>query len=143
VTAPINLGVTQMCEHGLGSVSYNTWGGWSGSGYTGRVGLTGARPITIVNGKGALVVGFADFLCWTSIVGTAIQGSVVVDGGAQTVWSRLYFNKSGEYVQFSFGYYVGALAPGAHTIDFGVWIAAGSLNFDSACGGVFFGVEKA
>jgi len=143
MTSPINLGNTQMCEHGLGSMIADSQGGWAGSGFTGRVSLM-QRSITVKNPAGSvLLAGFADFTLWTSVVGSVIQGSVVVDGGAQALFSKLAFNKAGEHVQFSFGWYAGYVNAGAHALDLGVYVAAGSINFDGQDGGTFAAWERA
>ena len=144
MTSPIYLGGTQMCEHGLGSYLYNTQGsGWSGTGFTGRVSLV-TLPITIKNPSGsALIGGFVDLSFWTSTVGSVVQGSVSSDGGAQALFSKFAFNRAGEHVQFTYGFYAGYFGPGAHTIDLGLYVVVGSFNLDPQDGGTFAVWEQA
>lgn len=142
MSSPILLGSTQMCEHGLGSNCDNTWGGWSGSGYgVGYVQLF-STTIAVKNGSPTpWVFGSVDLSCWTSVAGSKIQGQVNVDGGGATNFGLFYFNTTGEHTQWSYQWYL-QVSAGTHTINAGLYIAAGSINFDSNDGGVMSMWEK-
>lgn len=134
MTSPIVLGTTQICERALAHDLQNQQGGgWVSAGVTGRVALFG-HTITVVNGNNGVVHGITEVTCYTGIVGTQIQGSTTVDGGAQTVWGLFTFNQVSDHTQFRFAWAY-TLTGVAHGISVGLWIAAGSINFDANDGG--------
>ena len=134
MTSPILLGGTQMCERLLGHDTHSEPGGaWVAPGVTGRVALLG-HSITVQNPNGAVLHGMTELSCYTSTAGTEIQGSTTLDGSGQTVWGLFTFNTVSEHtlIKWCWSYAAGA---GAHSISVGLWIAAGSINFDSNDGG--------
>lgn len=134
MTSPILLGGTQVCERALAHDMHTEPGGaWVASGVTGRVGLIG-HSFTVVNPNGAVVHGIADLSCYTSIAGTEIQGSTILDSAGQVIWGLLTFNTISEHTPFSYAWAY-SVGPGPHSIGVGIWIAAGSINFDGNDGG--------
>jgi hypothetical protein len=134
VTSTILLGTTPVSPRALAHELQNQQGGaWIASGVTGRVALL-THSVTINDPSSPGVHGITEVSCYTPTVGTVIQGSTTVDGGAQTVWGIFCFNQVSDHTQVRFAWaYV--LAPGAHSISVGLWIAAGSINFDANDGG--------
>jgi hypothetical protein len=137
----IIAGGTQLSERSLGQNFINEGGGgWSGQNFTGRVGLK-QHSLTVVNPAGATVQGVMDLTCWTNTAGSVIQGSLSVDGGAQSVWGILFFNLAGTHFHFWWPWSV-AVGPGAHTFNVGIWVAGGNVCFDSNDGGTSVCLER-
>ena len=133
-----------MCEHDLGSNGANVFGPWSGTFPAAQRVSLFSLPVTVKNPAGAVILGRAAFGCYTSIVGSVIMGSTVVDGGAQATWGRKYFNNisgAATWEQFAYTFSTAKIAAGAHTLDIGVWIPAGSLTFDANGGGTAIAYE--
>jgi hypothetical protein len=123
-----------MCERALGHDNYSQGGGgWVASGVTGRVSLLG-HSITVHNPNGAVIQGVTEVSCYTVTAGSLIQGSTTLDGSGQTVWGLFFFNTTGEHTQFKWCWAYSAAA-GAHSVTCGLWIAAGSIQFDGNDGG--------
>jgi hypothetical protein len=133
MASPVLLGKTQMCEHGLGAYGQNVIGSWSGTFGVSRVGLFSGN-VTIENPNGAYLMGRAQFQALTNNTGSLIQGSTIIDGAAQVVWGLFCYSQARHW-QFSFCWRQGKLAAGQHSVNIGVWIASGSLVFNSADGG--------
>jgi hypothetical protein len=144
VASPIYLGNTPMCEHGLGSNGGNPFGPWAGTFGAGQRVSLFQFPLTIKNPAGGHIYGRVAFSSYTNTPGSVIQGSSVVDSGAQSVWARYYFNNitgAAMWEQFAYTFWMGPYAAGAHNLDLGVYIAAGTLTFDANGGGTALAYE--
>jgi hypothetical protein len=138
MTPAINLGVTQMCEHGLGASGQNIGSGWSGSfGANTRVALSN-HSLTVKNPAGGYFYGRMTFSCYATL-SAIIQGSTVVDSDAQTVWGEFAFSNatggSAQHCHVAYSFVTKLMTAGAHTLSLGVWVAAGTMTFDSNDGG--------
>jgi len=130
----IILGTAQITTHPAGFTGNDSGTGWAGSFSAAQLVGLFSHTITVTNPAGGRVVGRSTFTCNNSGgSGTEMQGSVTVDGGTQTVYGLFYFNTStSRWFEFDFSWSTPVLTPVAHTIGIGVWVAAGTVNFQSA-----------
>lgn len=136
MAGPIYIAGTPLCEVGLGGYGGNAQGGVPSANLTGSGARTGVMSgtITIRNPAGARL-GCEAAIEWgpaanLTTTTCGVQGSAVIDGGAQSVYGTMLANNNTLQAlrghQFRFSFLTGVLAAGAHTINLGLYVWAGS-----------------
>ena len=136
MASPILLGNTQILRHGMGAAGANVQTGWAGTFGVGFTNLWTVNPV-IAHPDGGVFYGRACFNCYGP-PGSTIEGCVQIDGGGLVGYGRLFFNNQ-QFTLFTFTWNSnpwGRMAPGAHSINIGVYCEGGQVIFDSNCGGV-------
>lgn len=124
--SPIILGGESMLPHGLGAASYNGWNYTSVGNATGRVNLLNLA-ITVKQAGSPWLMGTVNVTLWTGTAASVIAGAVSIDSGGVSQWGRLYLNQTSCWYQFSYRWWA-QTTPGAHTVNLGVQVLAGSFN---------------
>lgn len=134
MVSPILLGGAQVSEHGLGKDVQNTWGGWAGAFGVGPCSLF-LHNITIKNPNGAAVYGYTTMTSYTNTFASSIYGGLWIDGVYNASFGGQFYPYASYHTAQSYEWWTGILAPGAHTINTGIYVAGGVAIFDGNDGG--------